>query len=73
MSRAGSVVVENDDGWESGVSRGSAALENLQLLFVGKKRIVFLGKMLYVNVVLAVEITSECYFDTSLGHQRFCF
>lgn len=73
MSQAGNACSGNDDGWENKVSGGSAAPANLQLLFVGQKRIAFLRKMFYVNVALAVEITNKYYFDTFLGHQRFCF
>lgn len=55
-------------GWKSRVSGGSATLVNLQLLYMGK-RIVFLGQMLYINVVLAIEIANKYYFDISLRHQ----
>lgn len=61
-------VAENDDGWKSRVSGGSATLVNFQLLYMGK-RITFLRQMLYINVVLAIEITNKYYFDISLRHQ----
>lgn len=41
--------------------------------FYGKRRIVLSRKMLYINVVLAIEITSKWYFDKSLRHQRCSF
>lgn len=55
-------------GWKSRVSGGSATLVNLQLLYMGN-RIVFLRRMLCINVVLATETANRYYFDISLRHQ----
>lgn len=65
-------VAENDDGveeqgfrWLSNSSKSPAS--------DGGKRILVLRKMLYINVVLAIEITKKNYFVTSLRLQRFRF